>query len=525
MDPAKIDAWQRFRDQVLRPTDWPRGLWFTAVEDGLRAALGAESRLLADYREDVVELLDIERAASGSYRDEQRIGQLEAQIKQAIDLTDQSMASAGDGATQVRPEAPARRRPFALRAPADLAGKLILGALLVLAGAGGTSAYYEFRLAALMERQAARMTEILDQRVSDRRAELDQRLRAADQLNQRISALQSALGDHVDQFNATMAQSIRSVLALGDNAIAELERRLAAKDGGVVQVLGRLEDRAGPLNHDLDQVGAGLAALEQRLPAVSGQFERLASELQQTQAKIDSTAKQIDALQSAGPALSKWLDGQREGLEQELETRRAALRTISSEMTGLKGEVDQSRGRLVELNQSLDQGLQQAKLDGEALNKAVHDLRATGQQMDELMAGAQAKVEATHQEMAKKIDQMLSELAEKADLAASRGQDAIERARAEISRKAEAESRQTLEVLVRARDERLARLTKLSADTQAEIERTGAGLVAGWQRMDQTVAARQGVVLSQLDGYASTIEAQVRQLLDALNVSLARTGG
>ncbi len=518
MDPARVKAWQRFRDQVLRPTEWPRGLWFTAVEDGLQAALGAESRLLADYRQDVAELLDIERAASGSYRDEKRIGQLEAQIKQIIDLTDQRMTSGGDRGTLPGPEEAARRRSIAVPVPVGPAGALILGLLLILAGAGGTTAYYEFRLAAQTERQAARMTDILDQRVADRRAELDQRLRVAGQLNQRIAALQSALGDHVDQFNATMAESVRSVLALGDNAIAELERRLEAKDGSVVQALGRLEAR-------LDQLGAGVAALEQRLPAMSEQFERVASEMQQAQVKIQGTAKQIDALQSAGPAMSKWLDGQREGLQQEIETRQAALGTISSEMTDLKGEVDQSRGRLVEFDRSLDQSLEQARLDGEALKKTVHDMRATGQELDELMAGAQAKVEAAHQEMGKKIDQILSDLAEKADLAASRGQDAIERARAEISRKADAESRQTLEVLVRARDERLAQLTKLSADTQAEIERTGAGLVAGWQRMDQTVAARQGAVLSQLDGYASTIEAQVRQLLDALDVSLARTGG
>ena len=48
MDPAKVEAWQRFRDQVLSRSDWPRRLWFAAVEDALRAAFGADSRLLAE---------------------------------------------------------------------------------------------------------------------------------------------------------------------------------------------------------------------------------------------------------------------------------------------------------------------------------------------------------------------------------------------------------------------------------------------------------------------------------------------
>ena len=43
--------------------------------------------------------------------------------------------------------------------------------------------------------------------------------------------------------------------------------------------------------------------------------------------------------------------------------------------------------------------------------------------------------------------------------------------------------------------------------------------------MDEAVAKRQSAVLSQLDQYAATLEVRVQELLKALDVIAARSGG
>src|SRR5688572_10992761 len=158
MDPAKVKAWQRFYDQVLSRSDWPRGLWFAAVEDALRAAFGPDSRLLEGYRTDVEELLQLERRASGSYHDEKRRGQLEAQIKRLINLADETVLQAA--ASEPAPPAPVHAKAAAARPRLTLgpAWSLVAALVLLLVGTGGAVAYYELRMAAQAEDQLARMS-------------------------------------------------------------------------------------------------------------------------------------------------------------------------------------------------------------------------------------------------------------------------------------------------------------------------------------------------------------------------------
>ena len=86
-----LDTWERFYERVVKQgNDWPRNLWLAAVDDGLRAALPAQSRLLVQYRQDVAALRELERAAPGSYRDSTRMAQLEADIMRLIGLADQA---------------------------------------------------------------------------------------------------------------------------------------------------------------------------------------------------------------------------------------------------------------------------------------------------------------------------------------------------------------------------------------------------------------------------------------------------
>ena len=62
MGSVTLETWERFYERVVvRGCDWPRNLWLAAVEDGLSAALPAQSRLLVQYRQDVAELRALQK--------------------------------------------------------------------------------------------------------------------------------------------------------------------------------------------------------------------------------------------------------------------------------------------------------------------------------------------------------------------------------------------------------------------------------------------------------------------------------
>ncbi len=525
MDPAKVKAWQRFYDQVLSRSDWPRGLWFAAVEDALRAAFGPDSRLLADYRADVDELLRLERTASGSYHDEKRRGQLEAQIKRLVNLADETVlqAAASEPAPPVAlaSKAPAAR-PRAMLGPA---WSLVPAVVLLLAGIGGAAAYYEARMAAQADQQLAQMTALLDQRLAAARNDLDQRLGMADRMNRRMSLLHAELSASIDEFSATMTDSVRSMTALSDDTVAELERRLAEQGHGVGDSLAELHARADALGRGLDEVGEELRAIEDGLPDLRADLERIGTEVQRMGTDAGQTARAIDALKARPPELEAWLEGQRQELDQALRSGRDQVSAIDVQARAFESEVERSGELLQTLNLSLDQGLQQAKQDGAALETAVQEMRAVGAQVADLMAGAEAEVAAAQQAMRQRIDQMLTDLAGQADLAVLRGQDVVRRAQAEIDRRVASESEKALGALAQAREAQLAELAERVSAAQLELEQTRAALLAGWQRMDQAMVERRDQVLAGLDDYASTIETRVEEFLNALDVMVVRNGG
>jgi chromosome segregation ATPase len=524
MDPAKVKAWQRFYNQILSRSDWPRDLWFAAVEDRLRAAFGSDSRLLAGYRAGVDELLRLERAATGSYHDEKRRGQLEAQIKRLIDFADETIMRSAAANEEAQPPAPVAKTPGRPRLALRHALSALAGVLLLLAGMAGAAAWYEIRMAALADQQLAQLSRLLDRRVAEMRGEVDRRLAMADRTNQRMAQLQDELNANIDDFSATMTESARSMTALSDQT-AELERRLAEQGQGVGDSLAELHERAAALARGLDEVGQELSTLKSRLPELRDDVERIGSGVRQMGTDFEQTAQEIEALKARPPELNAWLAGQQKGLEQALQNGRRLVGSSAAQVHDLAGEVKRSRERLQGLDLELDQSLQQAKLDGAALGSAVQEMRGMGAEVEELMAGAEAKVAAAQAAMQAKIDQILTELAEQADLAALRGRDLLGRAQSEIDRRVESESRKVLEELAAARDAQLAALVKEITATQSEIEQTRAGLLTSWQRMDQAMAERQGQVMAGLDGYASTLEARVEEFLHALDVMVARTGG
>ena len=517
MDPAKVKAWRRFFDRVVSNPNWPRRLWFAAVEDALAAALGSDSRLVADYRADVGELLGIERAARGTYHDERRVAELEGRIKRLIELADETIREAESEVDA----APAVKPPRIRLRPVWAAG---LGALLFLAGVAGATAFHERRLGAEVERQMRRIDGLLDQRIADLRADLDQRLEVAERLNADTARRHEQFSAELDQLSGTMAESMRSMTALSEQTVSELERRLDARGSGVSEAFGRLHARAAALDRGFDDLGKELSSLRARLPKLAEGVQSVAADVEQLRAGFDQASAAIEAVQSGTPELADWLARQKGAFEQDLRRRQSELTALTTQVGDLEDAVETSRGRLQGFNQSLEQDLRQAKQDGTALQSALEKLRATGQQASELMTGADAKVAAAQQAMQGKIDQILSGAAEKADLAVLRSQDVVQRAQAEVTRKLETESQRALDELAKAREARLAELAQQVSATQVELEQTRAGLLASWQGMDQAVAERHSQVLAGLDGYARTIQARIQDLLKALDVKVAGSG-
>jgi chromosome segregation ATPase len=380
-------------------------------------------------------------------------------------------------------------------------------------------------MAAQADRQLAQLTALIDQRLAAARSDLDHRLNTADRMNRRMSLLHAELSASIEEFSATMTESVRSMTALSDDTLAELERRLAEQGRGVGDSLAELHARADALGLGLDEVGQELTALEGRLPELRADVEHIGTDVQRMGTDAGQAARAIDDLKARTPELDAWLAGQRQELEQALEGGRDQVSAIKVQARAFESEVEQSRERLQTLNVSLDQGLQQAKQDGTALGTAVQGLRDVGAQAAQLMAGAEAEVAAAEQAMRQKIDQMLTDLAGQADLAVLRGEDAARRAQVEIDRRVVSESEKALEALAQAREQQLAVLAERGSAAQHELEQTRAGLLAGWHRMDQTLGERQDQVLAGLDRYASTIETRVEEFLNALDVMLVRNGG
>jgi hypothetical protein len=454
MDRSKVEAWTRFHDQVIgRGPQWPRELWFAAVEDALAAALGPDTQAVQDYRRDVAELLRIERETERSDRDEERLRQLAAQIREAIGMADGALRS-GPG-----PEAPAAESGVAGVRRLVLAGtglvrswtgssywvaaasRLAFGLAMFGAGLLGASYFYEGRLTAQLDRQLASFKEDVERRVAGLGQSRNAGIAPAGRPDGQLLALRDELTGNVRQFSAVMADTIDAMDALRQNAIGELERRLDQRAGDIARRLGDLHQRADLLDRGLDQVSKQLAAFERRLPELGQRLNRGSAHLQQAEPAFASTSKDLADLQSQGV----WLAGP----------------------------------------------IWQGGLEPVSLGHAI---------TDEVFAATVAK----------------------ADFAAPRGGDAIDRARAEAMRRLEAEKAAAIKAVSGARQEHLRRLAGEVTAIRAELDRTRARLIAGWQAMDRRTGDRHREMLASLDEYAAKIETQVSGFVRALEMMIAQ---
>jgi hypothetical protein len=232
MGSVTLDTWERFYERVVKQgNDWPRNLWLAAVDDGLRAALPAQSRLLVQYRQDVAALRELERAAPGSYRDSTRMAQLEADIMRLIALADEAIREESAAV----PEMPERPVPPPARSHPRIGfwlGTLILGVITLCGALLGVTYYQQLRMGARMQHDLTALQDRLLEQAADQRAALEVRIRSAEARQQTFGALQAELRANVDEFNKLLSAALRSMTALGDSVTPGHERRLASSTGG-----------------------------------------------------------------------------------------------------------------------------------------------------------------------------------------------------------------------------------------------------------------------------------------------------
>jgi chromosome segregation ATPase len=511
MDSATRETWERFYDRVVvKGRNWPRGLWFAAVEDGLRAGLPAQSPLLAQYRQDVAELVELERAGTGS----PRVQQLEAEIKRLIAIADQTTREiAAQKATGGQ-----ARIGYGL-------GALTLGIIMFCGALLGITYYQQQRATERMQLELAAMQQRLIEQAADQRSALEMRIRSVDRVKENLVALQGELRTNVDEFNRLMSASLRSLSAVGGDAIADLERQVLEPGGGTGAAASALRERAATLERQLEQVEGTLGVLAQRLPDLDSGVSRLAERLEGTAAAFERVQGQVSAIQAQAPELALWLEGERQALAQDLETRAATIGELGAEIAALQDALEGSRGRLIEVTGSLEQDLARAKQQGDDLEQALVQVRTTGQQASALIGQADAEFKARRDALGQRVDTLLGELAEQADLATERSQDIVQRAETEATRRLEMATDQAIDGLSASREAHLAALKNWASELQAELERTRTGLIAGWRGMDQAVAERQSQALADLDRHAATLEVRVQELLKALDVIVARSSG
>ena len=519
MGSVTLETWERFYERVVkRGSDWPRNLWLAAVEDGLRAALPAQSRLLVQYRQDVAALRELERAAPGSSRNSTRMAQLEADIMRLIGLADEAIREESAGV----PEGPEQPVPPPARSHPRIGfwlGALILGVITLCGALLGVTYYHQLRMSARMQHDLTALQDRLLEQAADQRAALEVRIRSAEARQQTFGALQAELRANVDEFNKLLSAALRSMTALGDSVKPGHERRLLGQDGDLGKTLNSLRERAASLEHQLGQVAEGVSVLARRLPDLDGGVNRLAERLKATTAGLERVDKQVATIQAEAPELALWLEGQRHALAQELE----------------KSPPDHGRawcrnrdpaGRARRLARPARHPATRARTEsgaGRALERRCGAHARPGRAASSRRSDVDGR--AMQQAMQEKIDAVLSELAGKAGLAIQRSEESVKQAEVAARQRLESAAAQAVDDLTKKHQAQLAELTTWASTTRDELGQNRDRLLAGWHGMDEAVAKRQAAVLSQLDQYAATLEVRVQELLKALDVIAARSGG
>ena len=527
MDRARIDAWIRFYDEVvIAGGDWPAEAWFAAVGDALAAALPADSQLLDLYREKVRHLLAQEQKQDAGAEEARRLAELEREIQRLIGNADEAIRSSGQsGAGEGRSGNHLVKAPFIPRTQtgglARATLQTVLGLVVIGAGLLGALYLYDSRLTLRVAKEIEHYVGGVRASVSDLERQLAQQImeQRAEQvrLEQQRSELEAGMATISDRMNEQMA----AMVDLREAAMADLEQRLDEESGEVVQMLDRLQERGVTLNEGLDAVNGDLRNLQRQVPVISEALTRLSDQAEQGRAAFAETLERVAALQSIAPELATMAEEERSRLEEVVAQERARLGNLAEQIGALQERFEESGSRLEEVHGRVDTSLALAEADRDRLQAAIREIEGADEALAEIKGSAEAEIGRLRQEMQQQMNQLLAEMAKKAELAMLRGDDVLARTLRDAEQRVDVAADDAVGTLGAARERELATLTQNVAAGRLELDRTRQAIVEGWQRMDELAARRQAELLRELEGYGDAMAARVEALLDELGVELA----
>lgn len=526
--------WTRFYDEVVVSDAWPRELWSLAVGDALTRQLPASSPLVASFRETADELDAIAASGPSTYREERRMEELEARLRSLAEQADGEIRGGGRSTTDaLAPRAGAPRARVAKRS--DLAphlpgfgGATVAGAVLVaggLIGAGVAATLYIYDLRLQREIELALQPQLAAVRdlVAEAEQNLDARIAEAGAERATAAAIRRELEADAASLRKRMNDSLAQMTALREEAAVGVEQMLDNRSADVEQVLARMKRRGDALGRGLDDVSADLADLEVRLPEVRVGLTRLGGRIEEGEADYQATEAELASLQASADGLGAKADAERAELEGQIEAQRRALASLDDQITELEGAVESSRERIRGLEQGLQDTLLTAEARLERLEAATREADGTRAEMAGLLEQGERDAARREADVGRQLDAILSETAEKADLAMLRSEDVLRRAENQALRQIGSGGEEAVQAVDEARRGQLASLSDEVEATRVEIQQTRAGLIASWQRMDALVAERYDELLTELDGYTTVLDARMEALEDPAAVQRVST--
>jgi hypothetical protein len=246
----------------------------------------------------VAELTNTERRANGSYRELQRIKQLETELERLIVAVDQRLKTAPANAGEETADAPPTMLAWLRQGLTPKRGLAVLagGSALLLLGWFGASRYYETRLAYAVQAELRPFTMELDAVIANIDADMALRLQAAEEARTEVARAYEDVVARQDSFDAAVADAEQRLAAAGQSAAAAIEQRLGAETGELATKLDGFEQRAAEVDQGFTAVGQRLTVLREQLPTLADGVSALDAALLQSRTAFDQASAEIDAL-------------------------------------------------------------------------------------------------------------------------------------------------------------------------------------------------------------------------------------
>jgi hypothetical protein len=269
----------------------------------------------------------------------------------------------------------------------------------------------------------------------------------------------------------------------------------------------------------LEDVSNLLLSLRARIPALEQRIDGLAEHITSAELAVERTATYMAEWEGVTARPAGWSPSESGAAteQQAGDGRPIPLRELNAQIALLKGEVDESRQSLGQLNRLFDQDLEGARLDGKALEEAALGAQNAERQLGELMTHVSAEVDAVQL----KIEQVLAGFVQRAEQALRQSREVLEQAEPLVSQGAPGPRGQRQ--VGRSREENLVALVTRTTAMRTALDQARAHLLGRWEEADQGGGEDYAELVADLDRYAEVVEGRVRELLDAVDVVVAQT--